>query len=149
MRFFGLAIATGGGVGYVRFAPGTFGSALGLIVWAAVPQILAIQVAVIVTVCAAGTWSASIAERHFRKTDPGAVVIDEVAGMLVTLLLNPVGWGGAVAGFLAFRLFDIVKPFPANRLERLPGGLGIMADDIAAAVYANLLLRLGIFLLYS
>jgi len=149
MRLLGLAIATGGGVGYVRFAPGTFGSLLGLLVWAAVTQNLAVQAAVIVTVCATGTWSAGIAERHLRQTDPGAVVIDEVAGMLVTLLLNPVGWGGAVAGFLAFRLFDIVKPFPVNRLERLPGGLGIMADDVAAAIYANLLLRLGILLFHS
>ena len=149
MKLLGLAVATGGGIGYVRFAPGTFGSLLGLLVWAVVPQNLVAQGATIAAICVAGTWSASVAERHFRRTDPGAVVIDEVAGMLVTLLLNPVGWGGAFGGFLAFRLFDIVKPFPVNRLERLPGGLGIVADDVMAAVYANLLLRLGIFLFYS
>ena len=69
-------------------------------------------------------------------------MIDEVAGMLVTLFLVPVGWAGAIGAFLLFRLSDIVKPYPANRLERLPGGLGIMADDVMAGVYANLALRL-------
>ena len=70
------------------------------------------------------------------------VVIDEVAGMLVTLLAVPVGLAGAVVGFLAFRLFDIVKPFPARQAERLPGGWGVMTDDLVAGVYAQGLLRL-------
>jgi phosphatidylglycerophosphatase A len=69
------------------------------------------------------------------------VVIDEVMGMLVTLFLNPVGWAGAVGGFLLFRIADVVKPFPANRLEQLSSGIGIMADDAMAGVYANLALR--------
>ena len=90
---------------------------------------------------AAGVWSAGLAEQHFRGTDPGPVVIDEVMGMLVTLFLNPVGWGGAALAFFLFRAFDVLKPYPANRLERLHGGLGIMADDFMAAVYANLVLR--------
>jgi len=72
------------------------------------------------------------------------LVIDEVLGMLVTLFLNPVGWPGAFAGFLLFRIADIIKPWPANRFERLPGGLGVMADDGMAAVYANLALRVGL-----
>ena len=75
----------------------------------------------------AGSWSGGVAERHFGATDPGAVVIDEVLGMLITLFLNPVGWTGALVGFLLFRVFDVIKPYPANRLERLHGGLGIMA----------------------
>jgi phosphatidylglycerophosphatase A len=103
------------------------------------------QALAIVVVVAAGIWSASIAERHFGRTDPGEVVIDEVAGMLVTLFLNPVGWVGAVVGFLLFRAGDIVKPFPARRLERLHGGFGIMADDVMAGIYANLALRLCIW----
>ena len=94
----------------------------------------------------AGSWSGSVAERHFGRTDPGQVVADEVMGMLITLFLNPVGWAGALVGFLLFRVADIVKPFPANRLERLPGGVGVMADDGMAAVYANLVLRLIIWL---
>jgi phosphatidylglycerophosphatase A len=70
------------------------------------------------------------------------VVIDEVAGMLITLALLPVNVYGAIAGFLIFRLLDVINPWPADRLERLHGGLGVMADDAMAAVYANLALRI-------
>ena len=83
-----------------------------------------------------------MAERHFGRTDPGQVVIDEVMGMLITLFLNPVGWKGAIVAFLFFRVADVIRPYPANRLERLHGGVGVMADDAMAAVYANLALRL-------
>ena len=76
---------------------------------------------VVLLVFIAGVWSGGIAERHYGGTDPGAVVIDEVLGMLITLLLNPVGWTGALGGFLLFRIFDVIKPYPANRLERLQG----------------------------
>lgn len=137
-----LAVATGLGVGYVPFAPGTFGSALGLVLWLALPADPIIQAVVIAGVSAAGVWSSGLAESHFQGTDPGPVVIDEVMGMLVTLFLNPVGWGGALLAFFLFRTFDVIKPYPANRLEKLHGGLGIMADDFMAAVYANLTLRL-------
>jgi len=141
-----LAIATSLGVGYVPIAPGTFGSAAGLVLWALLPNTVAVQAAAIVVLFAAGSWSGSIAERHFGRTDPGQVVADEVMGMLITLFLNPVNWAGAIAGFFLFRAADIVKPFPANRLERLPGGVGVMADDGMAAVYANLALRAIIWL---
>jgi phosphatidylglycerophosphatase A len=67
-----------------------------------------------------------------------------VMGMLITLFMIPVGWWGAVAGFLIFRVADVLKPFPANRLERLPGGVGVMADDAMAAVYANVALRVAL-----
>jgi phosphatidylglycerophosphatase A len=73
-------------------------------------------------------------------------VLDEVMGMWITLLLNPVGWQGAIIAFLLFRLVDVIKPYPANRLERLHGGVGVMADDGMAAVYANLALRTTIWL---
>lgn len=136
-----LAVATSLGVGYVGFAPGTFGSLAGLAVWAILPSTPAVQAAAIVAVFAAGTWSGNVAERHFSRMDPSFVVIDEVVGMLITLFLVPVGWPGALLGFLLFRAADIVKPFPANRLEGLHGGLGIMADDAMAGVYANLTLR--------
>ena len=141
-----LAFATCLGLGYAPFAPGTFGSAAGLLLWAALPQSAAAQSAAIVLIVAGGVWSAGVAERHFRGTDPAPVVIDEVMGMLVTLFLIPVGWPGAVAGFVIFRVFDVVKPPPANRLERLHGGTGIMADDFMAAVYANLVLRVAVAL---
>ena len=136
-----LAVATVGGVGYVPIAPGTFGSAVGLLVWWLLPGSPAIQLTVIAALFLLGSWSGSVAERHFGTTDPGPVVIDEVMGTIVTLFMNPVGWIGATVGFLLFRASDIVKPYPANRLEHLPGGRGIMADDFMAAVYANLALR--------
>lgn len=141
-----LALATCLGLGYVPFAPGTFGSAGGLLLWAALPQSPAAHGAAIVVIFAVGVWSAGIAEQHSRGTDPGPVVIDEVMGMLVTLFMVPVGWPGAAAGFVLFRIFDVIKPPPANRLEQLRGGMGIMADDFMAAVYANLALRMTLAL---
>ena len=137
-----LALATALGAGYAPFAPGTFGSAAGLVLWWLVPASTGAQLLAIVVVFALGSWSGSVAERHFRTTDPSQVVLDEVLGMLITLFMNPVGWMGALLGFLLFRVADIIKPFPANRLEALHGGVGIMADDAMAAVYANLALRL-------
>lgn len=137
----GLAVATSLGVGYVPVASGTFGSAAGLALWAMLPSTLIVQAAAIVVLVVAGSWAGSVAERYFGRTDPGEVVVDEVMGMLLTLFLTGVGWTGAVAGFFLFRIFDIIKPFPARRLERLPGGVGVMADDAMAAIYANVALR--------
>ena len=144
MRFVALALATSGGVGYIPFAPGTFGSLAGLLLWWLLPGSLPVQLTVIVAIFILGSWSGSVAERHFATTDPGPVVIDEVLGMLVTLFLNPVGWIGAILGFLLFRASDIIKPYPANKLEQLHGGVGVMADDLMAAIYANLALRVMI-----
>src|SRR2546422_967040 len=141
-----LALASAFGVGYIPFAPGTFGSAVGLLVWWLLPASAVAQGVAIVAVFALGSWCGGIAERHFGRTDPGQVIIDEVMGMLITLFLNPVGWLGAIGAFLLFRLFDVVKPYPANRLERLPGGVGVMADDGMAAIYANLVLRAALAL---
>ena len=141
-----LLLATAFGVGYIPLAPGTFGSAVGLLLWAVLPASATAQAAAIVILFIAGSWSASVAERHFERTDPGQVVIDEVMGMLITLFLNPVGWAGAALAFLLFRVADVVKPYPANRLERLHGGVGVMADDGMAAIYANLALRAALAL---
>lgn len=144
MTALGLALATSLGVGFIPFAPGTFGSAAGVLLWAVLPASPAIHVGVAVGVFVLGVWAAAVTERHYRTTDPGVVVIDEVLGMLVTLLFNPVSWIGALLGFLLFRLFDVLKPYPANRFERLHGGLGVMADDAMAGVYANMVLRLAL-----
>jgi len=141
-----LLLSTALGVGYIPFAPGTFGSAAGLLLWALLPSSPGLQALTIVALFVGGSWSGSVAGRHFGRADPGQVVIDEVMGMLMTLFMNPVGWGGALWGFLLFRAADIVKPYPANRLERLHGGVGIMADDAMAAVYANLALRVTLAL---
>jgi phosphatidylglycerophosphatase A len=140
-RFVPIALATAFGAGFMPKAPGTLGSAVGLLLWFLLPASAWVQALAIVLVVVAGTWSADVAERHFGRQDPGQVVIDEVAGMLITLFLNPAGWFSAATGFLLFRAADIVKPFPARRFERLPGGLGIMADDVMAGIYANLALR--------
>jgi phosphatidylglycerophosphatase A len=141
MRFVALALATAAGVGYVPVAPGTFGSLVGLLLWWLVPATVPVQLTLIAGLFVVGSWSGSVAERHFASTDPGPVVIDEVMGMLVTMFLNPFSWSAAVLGFLLFRLSDIVKPYPANKLEQLHGGVGVMADDLMAAIYANLALR--------
>jgi len=136
-----LAVATVGGVGYVPFAPGTFGSAVGVLVWFLLGPSAIVQGIAIATVLGAGVWSAGVCERHCSRTDPGHIIIDEVVGMLITLFLIPVGWAGALVAFLLFRLADVLKPYPANRFESLHGGLGVMADDCMAGVYANLALR--------
>jgi phosphatidylglycerophosphatase A len=140
----GLFVATCGYLGYVPVAPGTFGSAAGLVVFAAIrwSGSTALELAVIVLLLAVGVWSASVAEKHFGGVDPAPVILDEVAGMLITLALIPVSVTGAIVGFLVFRLFDVIKPWPANRLEALHGGLGIMADDAMAALYGNITMRL-------
>ncbi len=144
MRALALVVATAAYSGHVPVAPGTAGSLVGVGVFALVRALggPAIEVVTIIALVAAGIWAASEAERHFGRSDPGAIVIDEVAGMLVTLCWLPVSWGGALIGFLAFRAFDIVKPFPARAAERLPRGWGVMADDIVAGVYAHVVLRL-------
>ena len=138
-----VLLATVGYCGYFPVAPGTVGSAAGLLVyllvaWTGSPIV---EVAAIVVTFAVGSWAATHAERFFGGIDPGPVVIDEVLGMLVTLAFIPVGWSGALAGFVLFRVFDVIKPYPANRLEKFHGGFGIMADDAMAGVYANLSLR--------
>lgn len=140
----GLFIATCGYLGYVPVAPGTFGSAAGLVVFAAIrwSGSSLLELAVIVLLFAVGVWSGNVAEKHFGGVDPAPVILDEVVGMLITLALIPVNITGAVVGFLLFRLFDVVKPWPANRLEALHGGLGVMADDAMAAVYGNVAMRL-------
>lgn len=137
-------IATAGYSGYFPFAPGTVGSVVGLVVYLLIwwTQSPIVEVTLIVALFAVGVWAGNIAERYFGGVDPGPIVLDEVVGMLITLAFIPVGWSGALAGFLLFRLFDVIKPFPSDRLEALHGGLGVMADDAMAAIYANLSLRL-------
>jgi phosphatidylglycerophosphatase A len=136
-------IATVGYCGYFPFAPGTVGSAVGLLVYLVVwwTQSPVVEAALIVGLFGAGVWAGTTAERYFGGIDPGPIVLDEVVGMLITLAFIPVGLSAALTGFVLFRIFDVVKPFPARRLENLHGGLGVMADDAMAAVYANLTLR--------
>ena len=143
-----LAVATMGPCGHAPAAPGTFGSAAGLLLFWGVRASgsAAVEAVVLIAVIAIGVAAATRAESVSGRRDPGLIVIDEAAGMLLTLAAVPVGLGGAAVGFLAFRLFDIVKPFPARQAERLPGGWGVMADDLVAGLYAQALLRLLLWL---
>jgi phosphatidylglycerophosphatase A len=131
-----LVLATAGGAGYAPVAPGTAGSAVGILLilmtraWPAAWQVL-----LLVAVCLLGVWSATRAARHFQREDPGHVVVDEVAGQMLTALCLDLSLAGLGVAFILFRILDIVKPWPARGLEALPGGLGIMADDLAAAAY--------------
>jgi phosphatidylglycerophosphatase A len=93
------------------------------------------QLALLLAVTLVGIWAADVTAKALNREDPGPVVIDEVAGQLVTLFMTGAGLYGAIIGFFAFRLFDIIKPWPARQLEDLPGGVGIMADDLMAGVY--------------
>lgn len=137
-------IATVGYCGYFPVAPGTIGSAAGLVFYLLVwwSQSPLLEIALIAVLFAAGVWAGTTSERYFGGIDPGPIVLDEVVGMLITLAFIPVGLTGALIGFLLFRIFDVIKPFPAGRLEALHGGLGVMADDAMAAIYANIALRL-------
>jgi phosphatidylglycerophosphatase A len=139
-----VALASFGYVGFAPAAPGTVGSAAAFLLFvplrlAAVPGL---ELAAAVVLFFAGVWAAHVTEASLGVEDPGLVVIDEVVGMLVSLLWLPLSWAVCLAAFLAFRVFDIVKPWPTKRFERLRGGWGIMADDVMAGVYANLVVQL-------
>lgn len=137
-----LLAATGLGTGYAPFAPGTFGSLPGLLlVWLLWGQGPLAAVGGLLVVVALGFWSAGAAAEHFGRRDPGHVVVDEIAGQMTSLLFMDASVRNLIAGFFLFRLLDVIKPFPAGRLEELPGASGIMADDLMAGVYANLALR--------
>jgi phosphatidylglycerophosphatase A len=175
--YLALAIATCG-VGYFPIAPGTMGALVGvglyLTIWSGLDQLLtsralanrlttvhvftplmAFMLLVILVVTLIGIWAASRTEKVQQKKDPSIVVIDEVAGQMIALLSGPFWiqtWWSILTAFILFRLFDIWKPYPVRRLEGLESGLGIMADDVLAGVYAlivNSLLISGYLLLFS
>jgi phosphatidylglycerophosphatase A len=139
-----FAVATFFGCGYLKPGPGTWGSIAALLLWAAFAglahpsprALLFALLAAIVVAISVGVPAASVVERESRRTDPGYVVIDEVIGQWITLLFCPANWPHALIALVLFRVFDITKPFPIRRLERLPAGWGIVFDDVAAGLYA-------------
>jgi len=138
-------LATGFGSGHAPVAPGTAGSAVGLVLfWPLAFLSLPWQAAACLALFVVGSLASTRVARSLGRKDPGLVVVDEIVGMWVTLLALPFTPGVAVAGFVLFRVMDIFKPWPARSLEALPDGWGIMADDVAAGVYAHLLLRVGL-----
>ena len=148
MNRLGVGIATAGGLGYAPLAPGTFGSAAGVLIFLFIDEWpLAAQLAVIAATTVIGIWASNVGIRHFGRSDPSHVVIDEVAGQLVTFVGvgSAIGWKGALLGFALFRAFDITKPWPVNRFEALHGGLGIMADDVMAGIYACAVLHAALY----
>lgn len=149
------AVATFFGAGRLRPGPGTWGALATTLLWwllashlppsARIPAILVL----VVIVTAIGIPAATLEARGCGKKDPSHVVIDEVAGQLVTLIACPIVWRALLAGFILFRVFDILKPPPIRSLEKLPEGTGIVVDDLGAGVYAlvvlQLLLHFGLF----
>lgn len=143
MKGLAVFIASFGFVGYFPVAPGTAGSLAALVLFAVIKWIAipVVELSAIVAVFAIGVWAAHGTESALARKDPGVVVIDEVLGMLITLALLPLSLAGIALGFLLFRALDVIKPYPAAQLEHLHGGLGIMADDAVAGLYAHLALR--------
>jgi phosphatidylglycerophosphatase A len=131
-----LAVATAGGAGYSPVAPGTAGSAVAVLLLWVIPFSRGGLVVFLLAVVAVGTWAAHRAERVLGGKDPGAIVVDEVAGMTLSVLAFPLTVPVLVAGFFLFRLFDVVKPPPAHASQRLRGGVGVMIDDLIAGAYA-------------
>lgn len=141
MNRLAVFLATAGGAGYVPVAPGTAGSAVGVLLYLLTWKwTLTGQFALLLVISVLGVWASHQAARHFGREDPGPVVIDEVAGQLLTLIFAGGSPMTLVLGFLLFRALDIVKPWPARRFEDLPGGLGIMADDLMAGFYGRAIL---------
>ena len=166
--YLALAIATCG-VGYLPLAPGTWGSLLAVggyvflkTAWfphsesetsAYTIGFLIVQFAIVATITFLGIWAASRTERMFHLKDPGKVVVDEVAGQLIALMAVPLARSGPptlmILAFFLFRFFDIVKPYPARRLEHIKGGLGVMADDLIAGVYAAVVVMIAAWVSWS
>jgi phosphatidylglycerophosphatase A len=146
-----LFLATGGYLGHVPIAPGTFGSLPGLLVCFGISRIkfgYAILIALLLTGVAVGI--AQQAKELIGGKDPSSVVIDEITGMTVTLLGIPLTPFSFILGFFFFRGFDIIKPFPIRLLDqKLPGGAGIVLDDVMAGIYGNLLIRIVLWIMMT
>lgn len=141
-------MATGFFIGTVPFAPGTFGSLIGLPVCFLLSHLNLLESVICILVFILFAMGiASAAEKIIKQRDPGQIVIDEIAGLMVTFAGLPFNLKTVLAGFIIFRVFDILKPFPIRMLERrIGGGSGIVLDDVLAGVYGNLIVRLGIYI---
>ena len=137
-----FVLAAGFGAGYSPFAPGTAGSAVGLLfVWGMSYLSLPWQLAAVLVVTVLSMIAADIVARSTGLKDPGLIVADEIAGMMVTMIAIPLSATSLILGFILFRVMDVVKPPPARQFESFKGGIGIVADDLMAGVYAHLALR--------
>ena len=140
--------ATFFGTGYLRPGPGTWGSAAAVLVWFALtrwipaPQQATMAVLLALGATLIGIPAATRVARESGSKDPQFVVVDEVIGQLIAFIAVPVSWKTLLVGFILFRVFDILKPFPVRWLERLPEGTGIVVDDIGAGIYALLAMQI-------
>nr|MBC8360837.1 phosphatidylglycerophosphatase A [Candidatus Desulfatibia profunda] len=145
-----MFLASGCFIGNVSFAPGTFGTILGLplcFLFSKINLPVAVLLAVLFIVFA--VLIAQEAEKILGEKDPGAIVIDEIAGIVVTLIGLPFNLFCTVAGFIIFRALDILKPYPIRLLEqKCPGGAGVVLDDVAAGIVSNLFLRMILFVIH-
>jgi len=146
-------ISTWLGVGYLRPGPGTYASATAVLLWlwnwnGSRPKLLTDGWFILLSIACTtvGVVTSSIVARQSGQRDPNFIVIDEVAGQWIALIAIPVRWQYALASFILFRGFDIFKPAPLRLLEKLPGGWGIMLDDVGAGLYALALMQLWIHL---
>ena len=139
-------LATGCGIGYVPFFPGTLGSLFALVIYIVVTLNHTTWLIICIVTFFTGTWVSQVVERDKGK-DPGMVVIDEFVGQWVTLLFLPRIPLIFITGFFLFRILDILKPFPAKKMEDLNGGLGIMMDDLVSGIYANIGLRIMLWII--
>lgn len=139
-----LFLATGCKSGYSPIVPGTAGSLAALLPCGLLSLMpISASVMVLMAFIVLAVWAAELSERIVGEKDPGCIVIDEIAGMMITLIGIHFTWQSALAGFLIFRIMDIFKPFPIRYLERtIPGGAGIVMDDVAAGIGAHIVLRL-------
>ncbi len=143
-----LFIAEGAYAGRSPFAPGTAGTVVGVLLYLflkGVPLVSYVIACVLAT--GIGIWAAEEAEKVLGKKDAPSIVIDEIAGYLISMVLVPSGWGYIVAAFLLFRLFDVIKPWPLRRLQDLHGGLGVVIDDVGAGIYTNVVLQITAYFL--
>ncbi len=139
-----IFIATGFYSGYLPKAPGTWGSLVGLLLFFLLHTLsLQIYLAVVAAIFVIGTFAAGEAEKIMDRKDPGLVVIDEIVGILITMIAIPATPLAMALGFILFRIFDIFKPFPIRLIDqRFHGGLGIMLDDIVAGIFSLIILQL-------
>jgi len=148
MRALIIFFATGIYTGYSPIASGTAGSVVGVALsWLVFGPMWsrsrALTLVIFAIAFAIACWISNEAEKIFQEHDSGKIVIDEVLGMVFTMVGNPMSWPWMLAGFFLFRLFDVLKPFPAAQIDRgLRNGAGVMLDDLAAAVYANIVLQI-------
>jgi phosphatidylglycerophosphatase A len=135
-------MAQGAYAGRFPIAPGTAGTLVGVGLYLLLKGVHpAAYFLVCVVVALVGAWVSGRAEELLGKKDHPSIVIDEIAGYMVSMFMVPPAWGFLVAGFFLFRIFDIVKPYPLRRLEEIRGGLGVMLDDIGAGIYTNVVLQ--------